>query len=226
MDITVYKTDWISSREELHRHIIEVVKPDLGEKSVILISEKVIAFAYGAYLPLQSIQVSTLARLAAAYVRPVGNSRGLSVPEKMQYVRDKIGTPRFILACAVAAIARPFYKITGFKSLKGLFYRIAGDISVYLDGGRPPYEDMLLPPLGMKTITAFYRDLGEITKNSCIISDINDRGGRIRHHNVENMSDSELFELLKDNPLQQGLAMTPLGILNLDNEFDQSSYFS
>ena len=62
------------------------------------------------------------------------------MPEKMEYVVRTIGRGRVVAAATCGALTRPL-------GMRGAFYLLAGPLARDVDGGRPPYEDLLFPPL-------------------------------------------------------------------------------
>ena len=83
----------------------------------------------GRTVDINNVQPGWLARMLAGHVRPRGeHARGLSVPEKMEYVIRTVGLRRIIPAVIGGALTRPL-------GVRGTFYRIAGPIARDVDGG-------------------------------------------------------------------------------------------
>jgi hypothetical protein len=100
------RTRWLRPGDDL----IAVLRQDCSDLrpgDTIAISEKVVAFLTFRTISLASVRVSAFARLLAMSVRPREGSRGISVPEKMQYVVDHVGWPRMCAAVAASAVTRP-----------------------------------------------------------------------------------------------------------------------
>ncbi|MGH9271901.1 MAG: hypothetical protein ACRDZ2_11565, partial [Ilumatobacteraceae bacterium] len=157
-------------------------------------------------VPSAPIQPGRLAHLLARHVHPRTGSRGLSVPQKMQYVIDQVGRVRVIAAAAVSAVTRPF-------GWRGAFYRVAGPVARDLDGGRPPYEHLLFPPLDEPTAHGIADDLEHRLGVAVAIVDLNDYGGTIRATSRSALDEETLMRLLHDNPLGQRSTGTPIGVL-------------
>lgn len=88
---TLVCTPWLAPGTDLGVVLRELVAPHLRPGDVVAISEKVVVVATGRAIPVSSVTPTRLARMVAHQVRPVGDSRGLSIPEKVQYVIDRIG---------------------------------------------------------------------------------------------------------------------------------------
>src|SRR4029453_2929039 len=119
-----------------------------------------------------TMQPGWLARQLAGHVRCRTDSRGLSVPEKMEYVVRTIGSGRVVAAAVAGAVTRPL-------GVRGTFYRLAGSIARDIDGGRPPYENLLFPPLETSGAQQICADLERALGIGVAIVDLNDFGGSI-----------------------------------------------
>jgi hypothetical protein len=124
----------------------------------------------------------------------------------MQYVLDQTGRVRVLVAAAVSAVTRPF-------GWHGAFYRIAGTLARDLDGGRPPYEHLLFPPLSRAMARQMANHLAASLGVAVAIVDLNDYGGSIRATSDRAIPADRLLGLLGDNPLGQRDAGTPAGLL-------------
>jgi hypothetical protein len=96
----------------------------------VVVSEKVAVLLTGRGVPIGSVRPGVLARLLAGSVHPRPRSRGLSAPEKMQYVLERSGRARLLVAAAVSALTRPL-------GVHGLFYRVAGPWPATWTGAAP-----------------------------------------------------------------------------------------
>ncbi len=146
-----------------------------------------------------------MARWVAAGVRPAGNSRGLSVPETLHYVLDHTGTARVLMAALSTAVTHPFGK-------HGTFYEVAGALARDLDGMRPPYEGLLLPPLDAEDAAHLTERLEARIGAGVAIVDINDRGGSVRAASSRALPPDVIYEVLRDNPLGRRDQSTLLGL--------------
>ena len=200
------RTSWLQPGDDLTA-VLRQACPDLRPGDMIAISEKVVVLLTFRTISSASIRVGALARLLARSVHPrAEGSRGISVPEKMQYVLDQVGLPRMCAAAAAAAVTRPL-------GIRGAFYRVAGSVARDVDGGRPPYEDRLIPPLPALQAEMMCSDLEGLLGVGVAIVDINDYGGSIRATSPKAIPAATLARVLADNPLRQRLTGTPLALV-------------
>ena len=196
-------TEWLDESDDLVlalKESLKVARPG----DTVGISETVTILLTGRTVDINTVQPGWLARFLARYVRPRGeHARGLSVPEKMQYVIRTVGLRRIIAATIGSAVTRPL-------GMHGTFYRIAGPIARDVDGGpHTPYEHVLLPPLDTKVARGICADLERALDIGVSIVDLNDFGGSIRAVSPRSLSAETLAAVLSDNPLGQHLTSTP-----------------
>jgi F420-0:gamma-glutamyl ligase len=196
-------TEWLDETDDLVlalKESLKVARPG----DTVGISETVTILLTGRTVDINTVQPGWLARFLARYVRPRGeHARGLSVPEKMQYVIRTVGLRRIIAATIGSAVTRPF-------GMHGTFYRIAGPIARDVDGGpHTPYEHVLLPPLDTKVAQRICADLERALDIGVSIVDLNDFGGSIRAVSPRSLSAETLAAVLSDNPLGQHRTSTP-----------------
>ena len=195
------RTRWLDEADDLVlalKEHLELARPG----DTIGVSEKVVILLTGQTVDINTVQPGRLARMLARHVRPRTDSMGLAVPEKMEYVVRTAGFRRIIPATIGCALTRPF-------GMHGTFYRIAGSIARDVDGGRPPYENVLFPPLDAKTAQTICADLEQALDIGVSIVDLNDFGGSIRAVSPRSLSAETLAAVLSDNPLGQRLTSTP-----------------
>ncbi len=128
------------------------------------------------------------------------------MPEKMQYVLQDSGRTRIVAAALAGAMTRPL-------GIRGVFYRVAGDVARDLDGGRPPYEHLLFPPLPAPTAQRVCQGLEDALGVGAAIVDLNDFGGSVRAVSRHALAAQLLTEVLADNPLRQRLTGTPIALV-------------
>ena len=176
--------------------VLKAVRAELPHAVTILLT--------GRTVDINTVRPGWLAQFLARYVRPRGeHARGLSVPEKMQYVIRTVGLRRIIAATIGSAVTRPL-------GMHGTFYRIAGPIARDVDGGpHTPYEHVLLPPLDTKVAQRICADLERALDIGVSIVDLNDFGGSIRAVSPRSLSAETLAAVLSDNPLGQHRTSTP-----------------
>ena len=199
-------TPWLDPGVDLAAFLRASVGDRLESGDLVAVSEKVAVVATGRGIPAAVVRPGRLARLVAAHVRPVGNSRGLSIPEKAQLVIDSVGWWRVAAAVAAGAVTRPL-------GIHGAFYVVAGYVARSIDGMRPPYHDVLLPPLTPTEGRAIAEQLTAELGHPVAIVDINDRGGSVRAVAGSAMSPRLLAGALCDNPLGQRDQSTPIVVV-------------
>lgn len=172
----------------------------------VVISEKAAVMACGLAVPASMYPAGRLARLLVRFVRPRPGSRGISVPAKMQYVLSHTGATRVLLAAVASAITRPL-------GIRGTFYLVAGSLARDLDGGRPPFDNLLFPPMPSAVADQVCNRLAVELGYPVAIVDINDFGGSIRGVSRGGPGKRVLLRALADNPLGQRDAGTPVGVL-------------
>ena len=199
------RSGWLRPGDDLTTVLREACT-EMRPGDTIAISEKVVALLTFRTISIDSVRVGPLARLLARSVRPRQGSRGISVPEKMQYVVDQVGWPRMCAAAAASAVTRPL-------GIGGVFYRIAGSVARDVDGGRPPYEERLIPPVPCLEAAMMCADLEGLLGVGVAIVDLNDYGGSIRATSPMAVPAETLARILADNPLRQRLTGTPLALV-------------
>jgi F420-0:gamma-glutamyl ligase len=192
------QTRWFDEADDLVLALKESLKL-ARPGDTVGVSEKVVILLTSRTVDITTMQPSRLARFLAAHVRPRTDSKGLAVPEKMEYVLRTVGLKRIIPAAIGSALTRPL-------RMRGTFYRMAGPIARDIDGGRPPYEHVLFPPLNPKVAQKICADLEQALD---IGVDLNDYGGSIRAVSPRSLSEKTLAAVLSDNPLGQRLTSTP-----------------
>ena len=143
------RTRWLDETDDLVlslKESLRLARPG----DTVGISETVTILLTGRTVDINTVQPGWLARFLARHVRPRGeHARGLSVPEKMEYVIRTVGLRRIIAATIGSALTRPL-------GMHGTFYRIAGPVARDVDGGpHTPYEHVLLPPWTPRSHRAF-----------------------------------------------------------------------
>jgi F420-0:gamma-glutamyl ligase len=197
------RTRWLDEADDLAialKEHLELARPG----DTVGVSETVVILLTGQTVDINTVQPGRLARMLAGHVRPRGeHARGLSVPEKMEYVIRTVGSMRIIAAAIGGALTRPLGR-------RGTFYRIAGPIARDVDGGpHTAYEHVLLPPLDTDVAQRICADLERALDIGVSIVDLNDFGGSIRAVSPRSLSAETLASALRDNPLGQHLTSTP-----------------
>ena len=105
----------------------------------------------------------------------------------MEYVIRTVGLRRIITAAIGGAVTRPL-------GMHGTFYRLAGSVARDVDGGPPPYEHVLFPPLDTKVAQRICADLERALDIGVSIVDLNDFGGSIRAVSPRSLSAGDTLE--------------------------------
>jgi hypothetical protein len=197
------RTRWLNGTDDLVgslKESLSLARPG----DTVGVSEKVAILLTGRTVDVKRVQPGRVARMLAGHVRPRGeHARGLSVPEKMEYVVRAVGLRRIIPAAIGGALTRPL-------GMRGTFYRIAGPIARDVDGGpHTAYEHVLFPPLDSNVAQRMCADLERALDIGVSIVDLNDFGGSIRAVSPRSLSAETLTRILSDNPLGQHLTSTP-----------------
>lgn len=198
-------TPWLGPELSLAK-ALELHVPPLGAGQVFVVSEKVAVMLTGRSLPIDDYQPGRLANLLIKYVKPRPGSRGISVPQKMEYIVRHVGIPRVLTAAVAGAVTRAF-------GLRGAFYKIAGPVARDLDGGRPPFEHLLFPPLNRPDAEAVCEEIAALLAAPAVIADLNDYGGTIRARSADAPSVVTLLRIMRTNPLGQKDNRTPFAVI-------------
>src|SRR4029453_7107078 len=185
-------TPWLDPTDDLVLALKESLKL-ARPGDTVGVSEKVAILLTGRTVDINTVKPGRLARLLASRVPPRTDSKGLAVPEKMEYVVRTVGLRRIIPAVIGSAVTRPL-------GMHGTFYRIAGSVARGVDGGRPPYEHVLFPPLDRKVAQKICADLERALDIGVSIVDLNDFGGSIRAVSPRSLSAETLAGRPRGNP--------------------------
>ncbi|MDR6691936.1 hypothetical protein J2X55_002866 [Microbacterium sp. 1154] len=204
------RTRVVMPGDDLDAFILEYAKDAVQPGDLLFVTEKIVAITQGRSYKLDSIKPRKLALFLSKYVTRTPYGIGLGMPETMEMALRECGTPRILLAAAVAAVTKAMGR-------KGDFYRIAGDKARAIDGPTkgtiPPYNQaVVLGPERPREVAARLKSLlgGDL---QVAVVDINDLGGNILGSTMDKAGEKRLVAILKDNPLGQGHESTPLGIV-------------
>jgi len=202
-------THKITAQDNITNVVSKYTQGLLQEGDIIFLSEKAVACSQGRAIHLADVRAGWLARLLSRYVYKSPHGVGLSMPETMEMAIRECGAPRILFAAFIAAIG----KMIGSH---GWFYRIAGYKAASIDppweGTLPPYNEYIIlsPQEPMKVA----KEIADITGVAVCVVDVNDLGGNILGHSPSLKLDPEIvIAALRDNPLGQRSAQTPMGIL-------------
>ena len=185
-----------------------------GSDDVLFVSEKAVGGSQGRYFVLgeDDLHVRPLARFLSKHVTRTPAGIGLGMPETMECALRECGVCRILLAAFIGGLTRLFGR-------RGDFYRIAGSCARSIDGPTegtiPPFNNAVsLAPLDPEGVSKRLSD-----KFGCAVAvvDINDLGGNILGCFPLDKDRDLLIQILQDNPLGQGKAQTPAGIIRRVN---------
>jgi len=190
--------------------VVKYATPHLISGDVLFVTEKIVSICQGRSIEPSAITPRRLAHFLSRYVQKTPHGIGLGMPETMEMALREVGTPRILIAAAVAAVTKTFGR-------KGDFYRIAGQgaraIDGPTDGTLPPYnERIVLGPLKPGTVAASIKKMFDLDIDVLVV-DINDLGGNILGTTMPARENQRWINVLADNPLGQGTESTPLGII-------------
>lgn len=204
------RTRVVMPDDDLDAVVTEYAAGAVQPGDLLFVTEKIVAITQGRSYRLDEIKPRKLALFLSKYVTRTPYGIGLGMPETMEMALRECGTPRILLAAAVAAVTKAFGR-------KGDFYRIAGDKARAIDGPTkhtiPPYnEAVVLGPKNPRQVAAHLKALIGGTADVAVV-DINDLGGNILGSTLDKAGEQRLLRILKDNPLGQGRESTPMGII-------------
>ncbi|MGL4339533.1 MAG: coenzyme F420-0:L-glutamate ligase [Rhodoglobus sp.] len=194
--------------------LVDVVVKYAGQSvragDIFFVTEKIVGITQGRAFPLEDIVPRPLAVTLSRYVTKTSHGIGLGIPETMEMALRECGTPRILLAAAVAAVTKAVGR-------RGDFYRIAGPKARAIDGPTkntiPPYDSQVV--LGPARPAAVAAEIKTVLGGSAevFVVDINDFGGNILGSTADRTLDDLVIRVLKDNPLGQDRQSTPMGII-------------
>lgn len=202
------KTKLITPEDTDITEIVETFAgPHLLPDDMVCISEKAVAITQGRSYPIDAIKPGWLAKRLSRFVMRNPMGIGLGSPETMQLAIEEVGMARILIAAAIGGLGK-------LLSIKGLFYRIAGDGARAIDGAVP----YAIPPYNTH-VSKGPRDAAEVAKRIAIrikarvaIVDANDIGVNIL--GASSGIDRKLVaKVIRDNPLGQSDEQTPIGII-------------
>lgn len=204
------KTHVVMRDDVLLDVITTYARSSVRDGDIFFVTEKIVGITQGRAFPLDEIQPRKLAVTLSKYVTKTSHGIGLGIPETMEMALRECGTPRILLAAAVAAVTKAVGR-------RGDFYRIAGPKARAIDGPTkntiPPYDSqVVLGPARPDGVAADVKAaLGKAIE--VLVVDINDFGGNVLGSTAGRAVDELMVRVLKDNPLGQDRQSTPMGII-------------
>ncbi|OPX28717.1 MAG: hypothetical protein B1H09_07415 [Gemmatimonadaceae bacterium 4484_173] len=189
---------------------LSLAEIEISTDDTLFVSEKAVGGSQGRYFVLgeDELHVRPLARFLSRHVTRTPAGIGLGIPETMECALRECGVLRIL----TAAIAGGFTRLFG---RRGDFYRIAGSCARSIDGPTkgtiPPFNNAVsLAPLDPEGVA---KQLSRKFGCAAAVVDINDLGGNILGCYPPETDRNLLVQILSDNPLGQGTAQTPAGIV-------------
>jgi F420-0:gamma-glutamyl ligase-like protein len=204
------KTKLVGPDDDIVEVVTGFAREQLEDGDILFVTEKIVAITQGRAFPVDSIRTRPLAVWLARFVTKTPNGIGLGLPQTMEMALRECGTPRILLATAVAAVG----KLLG---RRGDFYRVAGPKARGIDGPTsgtiPPYNSqVVLAPEHPGRVAAQLRAALQ-PRVEVLVVDINDLGGNVIGSTLDRAQTRLMERVLKDNPLGQGHQSTPMGII-------------
>ncbi len=204
------KTHVVMRDDNLLDVITQYAGDVVRDGDVFFVTEKIVGITQGRAFPLEDIKPRKLAVTLSRYVTKTSHGIGLGIPETMEMALRECGTPRILLAAAVAAVTKAVGR-------RGDFYRVAGSKARAIDGPTkntiPPYDSQVV--LGPDRPDGVAADVKAALGKSIevLVVDINDFGGNILGSTAGRAVDELMVRVLKDNPLGQDRQSTPMGVI-------------
>lgn len=201
-------THIVQPKEDLETVVTRYLLPHIRPGDIALIGQKLSSVCQGRCVPLQEVRVRPLARALSRTVRRTPHGLGLRRPETMEMALREVGTLKILHASLYGAWDRV-------RGTSGSFYRIAGSRVWAIDGPGPdtiePYDQyiVLAPEDPDRVCREIARRLGV---PACIV-DVNDLAAVVLGASP-GVNRDLVSHALADNPMGQGRAQTPLGVLH------------
>jgi F420-0:gamma-glutamyl ligase-like protein len=206
------QTHVISPEDKVEQIIEKYVFEQTQKNDILVISERVVAIMQRRLIHESKIKASWLAKILIKFVKKWPQDPGFRNAKKMQVAINEAGLLRILFAAFVSAITKPF-------GIRGLFYILAGNAVSQIDGFAPgtvpPYDKYAV--LGPKDPDKLCNSLAEKFSNKNLqfaIADANNIDVAIlgTSDNLK-ISKQELKMAFIDNPIGQGLELTPVCIV-------------
>jgi hypothetical protein len=181
--------------------------PHVAPGDVAVLGQKLVSICQGRLIELDRVQVGAIARLLSRTVRPSPHGLGLRRPQTMAMAIREVGLARILVASAAGAMDR-------LRRTHGAFYRVAGPRVWAIDGPGPatlpPYDRYVV--LAPDDPDALARSVARALGCGAAVVDVNDLEAAVL--GASPGVDRDLVRAaLRDNPMGQGTAQTPLGWL-------------
>lgn len=202
------RTHLITEKDDIVEVVLRYTSPIAKPGDVIVIAESPVAISQGRAFLSSSVKYGLFARFLSKFPNKDGS---LATPQAMQLAINEVGLFRILLGVVAAGFGKALGR-------SGDFYRVAGKELAKIDdiaGTLPPFDRyIVLWPENPKKITD---EIYKRTGVTAVIADIND----IRCVDILAISgvvsEEEIIEILKDNPLGNDDQQTPIVVLKKIN---------
>ena len=181
--------------------------PHVQPGDIAFLGQKLVSICQGRLVPLADVRVGPLVRLLSRTVRRTPHGLGLRRPETMAMAVREVGWGRIL----AASVAGAWDRVLG---RHGGFYRVAGARVWAIDGPGPstlpPYDRYVV--LAPEDPDGLARRIARALGTAVAIVDVNDLEAAVLGASP-GVDRALVSEALRDNPLGQGAARTPLGWL-------------
>lgn len=204
---TLVVTHVVEPGEDLRRVAQCYLAPHVRPGDIAIIGQKLASVSQGRCVPLAEIRVRPLARFLSRTVRHTPHGLGLRRPETMEMAIREVGVGKILAASLYGALDRV-------RGTSGAFYRIAGSRVWAIDGPGPetvaPYDRYIV--LAPEDADGLSRQVARCLGVPACIVDVNDLSAAVLGASP-GVDRDLVVHALADNPMGQGRACTPLGIL-------------
>lgn len=203
------RTHLITQKDNIVEVVVSYTSTVTEPGDIIVIAESPVAISQGRAFFSSSVKSGLLARFLCKFPNKDGS---LATPQAMQLAINEVGILRILMGTVAAGLG----KVVG---RSGDFYRVAGKELAKIDdiaGTLPPFDRyIVLGPKHPKKITdEIYKKTGITT----VIADINDIECVDILAISGIVSEKQITEILKQNPLGNDDQQTPIVVLKKINK--------
>lgn len=202
------KTHVIYSDDKVVDIVSDYTKDVYKPGDVVFMAESVVAIMQNRAIKVSDVKPRFLAKTLSKFVFKNADNSGLVSPETMEMAFREVGTPKMLFASAASVVGKLFGR-------RGVFYKITGPKARDIDGpspwAMPPYNEYITLCPDKPEVVA--KQIKEETGIPLAVVDINDRGGHVIGSSSKSLSNEDIVDILRDNPLGQSAEQTPMGII-------------
>ena len=198
------RTHLITQKDNIVDVVLKYTSLVAKPGDIIVIAESPVAISQGRAYLSSSVKYGLLARFLCKFPNKDGS---LATPQAMQLAINEVGAFRILLG----AIAGGLGKLVG---RSGVFFRVAGRVLAKIDdiaGTLPPFDHYIV--LGPKDPKKITDEIYKRTGITAVIADVNDMGCVDILAISGEVSEKQIIEILKNNPLGNDDQQTPIVVL-------------